>query len=81
MVVTGSAERIFVGPDTEAVETELRPPAPGERRRTGRGHIDSFGEGRICAVAGCSTALSRYNPSVACWLHDDSVMPAARWAR
>ena len=63
------------------VETKSSVPTPGERRRTGRGHVDSFGEGRVCAVPGCATALSRYNPNGACWLHDDSVTPPARWAR
>ena len=64
-----------------AVETEPRVVAPGQRRRTGRGHVDSFGEGRVCTVSGCATALSRYNPSGVCWLHDESVTPPARWAR
>ena len=65
----------------QAVETEASVPAAGERRRTGRGHVDSFGEGRVCAAPECTTALSRYNPSTACWLHDDSVLSVARWAR
>jgi hypothetical protein len=72
VVMTGSA-----GPTTESSV-----PAPGQRRRTGRGHVDSFGEGRVCAAPDCTTELSRYNESSACWLHADSVMGSvARWAR
>ncbi len=76
-----SADEIEIEVDELEIEIGSSVLAPGQRRRTGRGHIDSFGEGRVCAVPGCATALSRYNPSGACWLHDDSVTPAARWAR
>jgi hypothetical protein len=72
VVMTGSAGQT----------TESSVPSPGQRRRTGRGHVDSFGEGRVCAAPGCTTELSRYNESSACWLHADSVMGSvARWAR
>lgn len=47
-------------------------PAPGVRRRDGRGYIDSFGEGRICVTPGCATKLSRYNERSVCATHDDS---------
>ena len=73
MVMTVSGE--------QTVETQSSVPTPGQRRRTGRGHVDSFGEGRVCAAPGCATELSRYNPSSACWVHDDSVLSVARWAR
>ena len=46
-------------------------PAPGVRRRDGRGFIDSFGEGRTCVAAGCTTQLSRYNERNVCATHDD----------
>ena len=81
VVTTGSAAQPLSDPDREPVEAQSSVLAPGERRRTGRGHVDSFGEGRVCAVPGCATELSRYNPNGACWLHDASVMPVACWVR
>ena len=30
-----------------------------------------FADGRVCAVPGCSTNLSVYNPRVVCWQHDE----------
>ena len=45
--------------------------AVGDRRRTGSGHIDSYGDGRVCRTPGCGTRLSRYNGSAVCWLHAD----------
>ena len=36
--------------------------SPEERPQT-------YGSGRVCAVEGCSTVLSRYNPSPICCLH------------
>jgi hypothetical protein len=48
------------------VRTEATVPAPGVARRTGRGHVVSFGDGRICAVPGCATRLSRYNSGARC---------------
>lgn len=41
-------------------------PAPGTARRTGPGHVVSYGDGRICAAPGCRTQLSRYNGSRLC---------------
>jgi hypothetical protein len=32
----------------------------------------TYGTGRICAVAGCGTRLSAYNPSATCALHGGS---------
>jgi len=45
-------------------------PRPGIRRRTGRGFVDSFGNGRICSSAGCRTQLSQYNPESVCSSHE-----------
>ena len=57
-------------------------PVPGQKRRTGSGHIDSYGEGRVCEARGCSTELSRYNSSGSCWLHDKArILLVARWTR
>jgi hypothetical protein len=55
--------------------------APGQRRRTGTGHIDSYGHGRVCAAPGCATKLSRYNSGTACWLHDEIVVAVSYWTR
>jgi hypothetical protein len=41
-------------------------PSPGTARRTGPGHVVSYGVGRICAAPGCRTQLSRYNESPLC---------------
>jgi hypothetical protein len=41
----------------------------GVARRTGPGHIASYGEGRVCSVRGCSTHLSRYNDGALCSTH------------
>ena len=40
--------------------------------RTGRGHVASFGVGRVCEVSECDTVLSRYNDTGVCWSHDDT---------
>ncbi|MDY7103608.1 MAG: hypothetical protein S0880_20705 [Actinomycetota bacterium] len=46
-------------------------PPPRERlRKTGRGHVDSYAEGRRCEHPGCTTALSRYNSTVWCSVHE-----------
>ena len=55
--------------------------SPGQRRRTGKGHVDSYGEGRVCAVLDCTTALSRYNSGVVCSLHDQVVVSVSHWTR
>ena len=50
------------------------PPAgllPGDRRRTGRGHVDSYGDDRVCQAPGCGTRLSRYNRAAVCWHHGE----------
>jgi len=44
-------------------------PAPGEKRKGGRGHIDSYGDGRVCGAPRCDTNLSRYNAATVCANH------------
>jgi len=46
-------------------------PSAGGRRRTGRGHVESFGDGRVCEAPGCGTQLSRYNRAAVCWHHGE----------
>lgn len=53
-------------------------PAPGEGRRARRGHITSYGDGRICSMAGCTTVLSIYNGGSSCAGH--SMVDEARQA-
>lgn len=72
MVNTGLAGQALTDPATET---------PGERRRTGKGHIDSYGHGRVCEVSGCATRLSVYNSGNACWLHDSAIVSASHWTR
>jgi hypothetical protein len=55
--------------------------APGQRRRTGKGHVDSYGEGRVCAALGCTTELSKYNSGIVCSLHDEAVVSVSHWTR
>jgi hypothetical protein len=69
---TGSAGHVLIDPDNEV---------PGQRRRTGKGHVDSYGLGRVCGASGCSTQLSRYNSGSVCWLHDMAVMSVSHWTR
>lgn len=47
--------------------TDLR--APGSPRRTGHGHITSYGQERRCVAPGCGALLSRYNAREVCALH------------
>ena len=70
--MVGSARRPVILPDSGVA---------GQRRRTGKGHIDSYGHGRVCEVPGCTTKLSRYNPGNACGLHDNTVLSTRRWTR
>lgn len=50
--------------------TPTKPEAsPGEGRRAGRGHVLSYGGGRICIVSGCPTILSIYNDGSSCSGH------------
>jgi hypothetical protein len=46
----------------------------------GRQLIRSFGENRVCAAAGCTTKLSRYNPDDWCYVHRDQI-PDRRFSR
>lgn len=43
--------------------------SPGTPRREGAGFVASYGQGRKCAVNGCPTMLSRYNPKDVCANH------------
>jgi len=69
---TGSTVQAPIDPDTETL---------GQRRRTGKGHVDSYGQGRVCAASGCATRLSRYNSGSVCWLHEMVVNSASHWVR
>lgn len=58
-------------------------PSPGAPRRTGAGHVDSYGQGRVCSRQGCTTQLSRYNANAVCAEHSvregaDTRQPAVR---
>ncbi len=53
-------------PPTTATKPEA---SPGEGRRAGRGHVLSYGGGRICIVTGCPTILSIYNDGSSCAGH------------
>jgi hypothetical protein len=69
---TGSAGQVLIDLESEA---------PGQRRRTGKGHVDSYGLGRVCQASACATQLSRYNSGSVCWLHDTVVLSASHWTR
>jgi hypothetical protein len=56
-------------PAPTAPSASAAPTAPGTGRREGPGQVTSFGVGRSCAVAGCSTELSRYNSRATCSVH------------
>ncbi|HEV7863832.1 MAG TPA: hypothetical protein VGR20_14065 [Acidimicrobiia bacterium] len=69
-------------PAPEVDVTDSDDNSPGQRRRTGRGHVDSYGEGRVCEAPECETELSRYNSSGACWLHDRTRFTlVSQWTR
>lgn len=70
MVNIGFAGQVLTDPATET---------PGQRRRTGKGHIDSYGHGRVCEASSCATQLSQYNAGSNCWLHDRTMMSASYW--
>ena len=38
-----------------------------------RGHVLTYGEGRVCAETDCPTWLSRYNSTPYCAAHQDPV--------
>ena len=48
---------------------------PGDKRRTGRGHVDSYGDDRVCEAVACRTVLSRYNDRAWCWKHSAANTP------
>jgi hypothetical protein len=72
VAITGSAGQVLTDPATEA---------PAQRRRTGKGHIDSYGLDRVCEVSSCATQLSRYNAGSTCWLHAQTMLSASYWTR
>lgn len=49
-----------------AAANERRMPAVPVGRRTGHGHVVSYGDDRICAAPGCEVKLSRYNGTAYC---------------
>ena len=51
-------------PLTEARSTAASPP-----HRSTKGHIRSTAGARTCSDTGCTTVLSRYNDTGACWVH------------
>lgn len=61
-----------------AVPSAVDGEADGVARREGRGFVSSYGQGRRCAVTGCSTTLSRYNRDVLCWLHTPTSVGSQR---
>ncbi len=42
----------------------------GTRRNGAFAPVRSFGHGRVCSAEGCTTVLSRYNPSEVCAVHE-----------
>ena len=72
MANTGIAVKLLTDPATGT---------PGQRRRTGKGHIDSYGPGRVCEVSSCATRLSRYNAGSTCWLHDETMTTTSHWTK
>ena len=51
-------------PLTEARSTAISPP-----HRSTKGHVRSTAGSRVCNDNACSTVLSRYNDTGACWVH------------
>jgi len=59
--------------DTETtLPVETKSALPDRSRLRTRGHVEAFGEGRVCATAGCEIVLSRYNSGRLCWTHEQS---------
>ena len=49
----------------------LEPTSTSRRPRFGtRDLLDTFGGGRVCSTAECSTVLSQYNAKDRCGVHD-----------
>ena len=53
---------------TSVASTPTPASGPQAPRRT-RGHVTTYGVGRICADSECGTTLSRYNDAEFCWYH------------
>jgi hypothetical protein len=57
-------------------EDQAAADARAHARRT-RGHLTSYGEGRVCEVPDCETRLSRYNTAERCAAHDEHAAKTA----
>lgn len=73
--VTQLVQLATAGEVREREEKKVAPVVPteptvGTARRAGRGFVASFGDGRVCAVKGCTTRLSQYNGSTVCAVHE-----------
>jgi len=65
-----SLTRVAAAPSPAAgVAPIAEPTGKVASKRSGRRSIASYGDGRTCEAAGCSTTLSRYNGDPRCWLH------------
>ena len=71
-----STEPLATGRAPDAIRAVVavaaKEPAQGTPRRTGRGFVASFGDGRTCRVAGCETRLSQYNALDVCGVHEQA---------
>jgi hypothetical protein len=63
-------------PQPEIVESNSRPRAPA--RTAG---VSRYWSGRICAMGGCTTTLSIYNPDPYCWIHQQPLPAPGRALR
>jgi len=52
-------------------DSHVDPKDEARQRRRTRGHVASFGGGRVCTAADCDTQLSRYNDTEKCSVHED----------
>jgi len=71
MAVFGYTRRMSVEQIEAARESHVDPKEEARQRRRTRGHVASFGGGRVCSAADCDTQLSRYNDSETCSVHED----------
>lgn len=65
------------GPSVSTEADALNRPVVG--RRTARGQILSYGDGRICTEPQCPTRLSRYNATNRCASHDRQASRSESW--
>ena len=66
-VRTSSCDRARTVPGANAMAPVGDTPLPIRQR----GHVTSYGVGRVCAQPGCDTALSRYNGANVCSYHHE----------